>query len=464
MGRPLNNRTSRIVRLCFYSAGLTACIVGILIVSRQQPFSPDAAIPEVDLTQVHADVADGIRRAVQVIQERPESGLAWGHLGMTLWAHEYSRESLVCFEQAEKHSPDELRWPYFRGVILSTSDRSAALEAFSRAAKIDPVHPAPLIRKCELLLEAGELDAAREVLTRLLKQSPDNAQVYLLAAFHADRRGDSEEAIRYARRSLALAPGHVKVVSLLARLLNRAGQNDEATALNERLRSLAVTDDGWPDPLVSEVSSFRLDPYWNAYRANQMIQSGGEQNGLSLLRSLLNQFPDEPAIRIQLVRALLNRGRIDDAAEVLREAEDSSHFELRMLMATTSLLSEDWSRAEAIYRELLDRKSDSPSMLSEFAFCLRQQLRSSEGLAPAKRAVRLAPEQVSFRLELVRILIDLDRMAEASRELSVLEAIDSNGVSNSESEQIQELRGQIGESSHGRMRNERNVNRPERES
>lgn len=445
MERRFNKQTGRLIRYGLCLAVFAGGLAGVAYLLLDDSFIQSASDPpEIDLSRVHGDVARGITSAVQVVKNRPDSGLAWGHLGMTLWAHEYANEALICFEQAQRRAPDEIRWPYFRGVILSSRDRAAAKDAFSAAAKCDPRHPSPLIRLCELHLEADELDKAQNVLNRLLEMAPANPQVYLLAAFHADRRGQPDKAIGYARRALDLAPDHAKVISLLARLLNRSQQREEAAVLNARRRSLPASDDGWPDPLVVEVSSFRLDPYWNAYRANQLIQKGDGQHGISLLRTLLDQFPDEPSIRTQLVRTLLNRGKIDDASAVLKDSTTNENFELRLLCATTHLLKEEWALAENVYRDLIRQKPDSPSMLSEYAFCLRQQGRSAEALDPARQSVRLAPEEINSRVELVRILVELNRISKAREELNAIEALGSEDEPGPAIREVRELRQVIG--------------------
>ena len=125
------------------------------------------------------------------------------------------------------------------------------------------------------------------------------------------------------------------------------------------------------------------------------------------------------------VRTLLQRGMVREAKACLNESTDTSSFELRQLRATTHLLIEEWSEAEKIYRDLVMMKPDSPSLLSEFAFCLRQLDRSDEALTPAQRAVHLAPDQASFRVELVEILIELNRLREARQELIAVEKIDA---------------------------------------
>lgn len=375
--------------------------------------------PTIDLSGVHPQVADGINSAIQVVESRPDSGLAWGHLGLTLWAHEYSNEALICFEQAERLSRGEVRWPYFRGAILFPVDRSAAVAALSEAARRAPHNVLPLLKLSDNLLETGQLDRASRNIQNALDIAPDNSQAHFLAAQLANQQNQLETALKHGQHSLELTPNHAAVIALLARLLKRNDQSAEAEKLLVRLRDRDSLVEGWTDPLINEVTTFRLDPYWNAYSASRMLKGGNSQGGMAMLEELVRQFPDEATIRAQLVRELLSHGAIAEASDHLRDAPDGTPFELRMLAATTHLLSEEWEESEKLYRELLRLKPDSASLHSEFAFCLRQQGRASEALEPARTAVRLAPNVVSHRVELARILIADNRLEEARQELTV---------------------------------------------
>lgn len=419
-----NNPVARQIRFRLWVVAFGCTIASLISFHLYDSFSKSSvSAPAIDLSGVHADVAQGINSATQVVNSRPESGLAWGHLGMTLWAHEYASEALKCFAQAQRLSPNEVRWPYFQGIILTSNDRDAAEIAFSSAARCTPETPLPLIKLCEIQLETDKLDEANFTLNHLLELAPNNAQVYLLAAILADRQGRLDQAIERCQRSFAIASDHSRVISLLARLLNRDKRRKEAETLNVRLKNTENLRDGWPDALSEEISTFRLDPYWSVYKANQQITLGNDQQGITLLRTLVEQFPDEPTIRAQLVRTLLNRGMTNEAMTCLTDAADSSNFELRMLRATTHLLSEEWEAAEIIYRQLLKLKPDNPSLLSDFAFCLRQGKRFMQALAPAQQAANLAPDQVSYRIELIRILIQLKRLQRANHELAVVKEL-----------------------------------------
>src|SRR5262249_57147490 len=93
-------------------------------------------LPEPDLAGVDPAVTTAIESAQAAVRRRPRSADAWGRLGMVLAAHGVYPESITCFAEAQRLDPGELRWPYFQGVMLTLSNRDAALIALRRAVEL----------------------------------------------------------------------------------------------------------------------------------------------------------------------------------------------------------------------------------------------------------------------------------------------------------------------------------------
>ena len=85
-------------------------------------------IPQIDLESCPPAVAKSISRAVKAVERQPDSGEAWGYLGMMLFAHQFELETNQCLEQAANLAPEDYRWPYLLGLNQSVSDRRAAAE------------------------------------------------------------------------------------------------------------------------------------------------------------------------------------------------------------------------------------------------------------------------------------------------------------------------------------------------
>ncbi|MFP6678470.1 MAG: hypothetical protein VB878_25500, partial [Pirellulaceae bacterium] len=72
--------------------------------------------PEVDLASSSRAVVQTIQQAQTRVDSSPDDAIAWGELGMVLFAHQFEAEARACFEQAERLDPQEFRWPYLHGV------------------------------------------------------------------------------------------------------------------------------------------------------------------------------------------------------------------------------------------------------------------------------------------------------------------------------------------------------------
>ena len=414
-------------RLKFTKFKLTvaATVTGFAIVAALLHFSPDVFtkapdVPNIDLSNVHSSTRTGIEGARELVLLKRDSALAWGHLGMTLWAHEYSPEAEICFEQAMALDKDDFLWPYFKGCILLATNRAAALAAFDEAVKRAPRHPQLNLRLGRALLESGQFDRAATHLKSTLQLSSENAEAHYLMANLLLQKQDSELAIVHAQKAVELAPDHSDCIGLLARLLRSNGQFSNSRFLSDKLRTLSQTKHGWPDPLTAQIDEFRRDPYWSTRQASQLAIAGNVSQGIRMLRDLVHQAPDEPSSRAQLIRLLLQQGALDEAQKYLDDESAGSSFELDVLRATLLLLRGNWSAAEHEYVRLLATKPDSPTLLSDRAVCLRELGRLDEAIVSAEAAVQLAPDEDRFRIELCRTLIKSALKSEALQNLQTI--------------------------------------------
>ena len=402
----------RRTRACRTVVCLAAIVLVLGVVWLNGNFSREIAIPDIDPAGVHPEVAAGIESARSLVWEDPDSGEMWGNLGLTLWAHEYHPEARTCFREATRLDVQEFRWPYFLGHLLYTADRNAARVALEEAVRRAPAQLLPRVRLAESQLDAGDAAAAQEQLQSALQISPEHPRVHLRLAQCLAHLNDLEAALRHARQAQRKASDHAGVLMLLGRLLMESGQQADAERTLNRLKRLTTRETSWPDTLVSQKQHFRLDPYWRASRAGQLINQGDALTGLGLLQQLVDRHPEADVLRTQLVRALLSAGQIDDARNALSKSPQSQQggFEHQSLSAVVHLLSSEWDAAESIYRELLRHKPDSVGVSIDLAFVLRQRERHAEALDLVDQAVLLAPTNVAARIERVRILVALGRV------------------------------------------------------
>ena len=91
---------------------------------------PAADLPVFDWSQADPVVVAAVESARAAVRQSPRSGVAWGKLGMTLFANYLIPEAQVCFAQAQRFEPDEPRWE--TRIEEATRTAIAALTSFGK--------------------------------------------------------------------------------------------------------------------------------------------------------------------------------------------------------------------------------------------------------------------------------------------------------------------------------------------
>lgn len=204
----------------------------IALASVQRLIALASADPSQDRAQeFRAEFSDGVSAAQKAVARSPKDPLNWFILGQLY----------------------EVVVPFVAGA-----DR-AAIDAYRRAAEVDPANPSLAFSEGRVHLTAYDLatlriyqtpsgDArsrleaerastaadARSALTRSLELKSDYAQAHFLFAQLAIREEKLEEAITKTEDALRLAPADVGVAFQLGVLYYQAGRLDEAKAAFER--------------------------------------------------------------------------------------------------------------------------------------------------------------------------------------------------------------------------------------
>ncbi len=163
-------------------------------------------LPEIPLDGVSPSIVEAVTRELDAVADEPESGGAWGKLGMVLYAHELILESIDCFAVAQELDPEDYRWPYMRGMVLGERDLADGLPFIRQALDLDPANLSLQLRLAEFLLDLHELEESEQIFRRVLQTAREHPRAQLGLARLAAMRGDDEEAIRFASQAALGAP------------------------------------------------------------------------------------------------------------------------------------------------------------------------------------------------------------------------------------------------------------------
>lgn len=106
-----------------------------------------------------------------------------------------------------KNNPDSARGWYLLGrLYVSQNKLKKALQAFTKAYRVDPEDILITVNYASLLLENGDEKLGVELLEKLLKNNPEQQDALGILAMHAYQKNDLSVAVLYWQRLLNTLP------------------------------------------------------------------------------------------------------------------------------------------------------------------------------------------------------------------------------------------------------------------
>jgi len=196
-------------------------------------------------------------------------------------------------------------WRALAGVDERTK-ANTLFQDLRRVVELDPGDLQARLGLARIMIGGGAADAALKLLSVASDDDKPNAELHLLRSSILLQSKDVAEAVREAQRALEIDPGSVDAISLVAAKKMSDGDTDGA---------LTLLDTAPSDPK----SELRI-----ALQRIQIYAGRGDlPKAEQALRGLVGKFPNEGALRQQLVQLLIAEKRLDAAEAELRAAADS---------------------------------------------------------------------------------------------------------------------------------------------
>lgn len=249
------------------------------------------------------------------------------------------------FRNAIQRKSDFL--PAWRAMAkLEEQERNwpAVIGTLRQIARLDPNDIETRLQLASMSLFAGRFQEALELIDGAVAIDGNNARALALRAAALLKLGDEAKASQEARRSLELAPGNKEAATVLAAERFARDDSEGALRLLDTITSDTAADLG--------VELFRIKIYEKRKDVARVEQ---------LMRKLIDQFPQELALKTQLLQFYLLQSRIDDAEKLLRQMADSDPANSTAGLALVRFLKE--SQGEAAARQELSsrlKKSADP--------------------------------------------------------------------------------------------------------
>jgi len=215
------------------------------VLARQADHAP-ALLLRARLAAARGDAAGALAQVDALLARNADNADAWMTKGELLQRTQPTDRApaMAAFQEAVKRKPDLVAGHVaLLGLMLAKPDVPAAQQQWAALQKVAPKHGQTLFFEAVLAEQRGDLKRARELTQLLLRATPDNPQVLMLAGQTELRLNALAQAEAHFTKVLSMAPKSAVARRRLAQVQVQAGQPDKALAT---LRPL--TEANPPDP------------------------------------------------------------------------------------------------------------------------------------------------------------------------------------------------------------------------
>ncbi|MBN2172086.1 MAG: tetratricopeptide repeat protein [Candidatus Krumholzibacteriota bacterium] len=350
--------------------------------------------------------------------------------------------------------PDDTN-AYAQKAFLSNlrGDTEAAIAAHERILEIDPLRHGSLLEIAEYRQRRGEFEEAERRLRRYAEHYPQEVRSHTKLAMLYEEWGRLDEAREALETAQLLEPDNRQTLLELAEVDIRQGRFDAARAACDDILAAAETPKARQETLELMMSLLRARgrfreardslEIWRdiasmanplevniryGWHLSMLAEAGQAAAVLADLRALRGELPPsvQPILGMYEARALLELGRLDDAAAATEETEawtEKMQAELLrpQLLSLRGRLAEargELDEALAAYRTAMELQPNSESFRTQAGRALRRLGRREDSRETLESALRSNPAQPEANLEMALLLHDLHRDQEARGHLA----------------------------------------------
>lgn len=269
------------------------------------------------------------------------------------------------------------------------------------------------LEKLQVLVDNGKVEQARSLALSLVKENPDNAQVYNFLGNIELLRNELKKAEEYYLNAVAIEPENADFYSNLGVLYSNDSQPQKAFehfllateyAPNHaialyNLGNLALASGQVEQAKIYFIKTITADALHSGahYKLAAYYRSNNDdENALRAYQSAIQANPDNVDARIDLGNMLQQAGDLQSAQEQLSAAKKVSPNSPRLLYALATLFTEQENFALAIeqYQTAIELQDDIPSYYVDLAYAivyLGQEGASQQAESWLQKAIALSP-------------------------------------------------------------------------
>lgn len=215
------------------------------------------------------------------------------------------------YDDLLKKDPDNQEYLYMKAVLLANADETEeAIDVYNTLEQKVGVNEQISVAKQQLYVTEGKIDKAFEEIEKLIETNPEEPKYYGLLADLYQNQGDSINALKYYRKIQEIDPNNGYVHFSLANYYLQHGDIE---------RSFEETKKGFRSDNIDIQNKLQLYMMLTDNRGKTKIE--GEQED-TLIKILLEQYPDEFLVHTVYAENLLKKGKLKEARTELLKAID----------------------------------------------------------------------------------------------------------------------------------------------
>ncbi len=310
-------------RLCL----LIGLMLSPMLHALQEIPVPDLQRSETIIRDTHAELYGTFLKAKEQLTGI-DLGTAYGQLGMFYQAHDFTESALASYRNAMELSPFDARWQYLAAFILSNlGEFDEARSLFEKSLKINADYLPAKVRIAEILIKQGQFDRARTVLEAAQKQAPDFARTLSNLGTVAMQQGRYAEAVKIFQRVLEIQPGATQVNFLLSQA--HAANGDQA-ASEQFMQRKGNSPVEMYDEVLQKMRLHSVSPGYYSEAAIHAYMKGDMPLAEKLIVHAIRLAPDNVNPYFTLLNVMMNRGEYDQGRQMIRSLLDQHPDDFRL--------------------------------------------------------------------------------------------------------------------------------------
>ncbi len=396
-----------------------------------RPSTAPMTIPEGDLSGLESGAREQLREQRAGVdrlladEASPEPLLAeaYADLGLLYLVYELLEPAGVCFENALRLEPSDVRWPYLLGYLRGRQGNlEEAVDGYRRALELGPDFLPAWLRLGRGQRTGGLPEEARAAFERALEIDPGVAAAHEGLGHLASDGGDYEVAIGHFEQAIAIDPAASGVHYALAQAHRNLGHLDEARAHLVLAGDVATRI---PDPLINPLANRAESAQFYLAQGAEAIDDRAYQAAASAFEAALERAPESFAAYRGLAISLERLGDADGARRALETAFEKGTTgqaerdprERATILRSLGLLEATVGRAQQAlghYLASLELHPAQPDLILRAANALARDGRFDDAITWYDRLIELTPEWTPAVLEKrATALVNLGRRDEA---------------------------------------------------